>query len=292
MDYGLVLPALGDDSTREGIEAAAETAERHGFVDVWGTDHLLVDHSAAEDYGRIYEIVTTLAWLGGRFRKVRLGASVIVVPMRNAIVLAKELATIDDLTEGRLTVGVGVGWHRREFENVGVGDRFHERGAYLEETIALWRHLWGGSTEPFRGRFHAFDDFVFGPLPPQGADVPIWIGGRNERALARAGRLADTYHASAASPAMFASRIPAIQAGAEAAGRAMPRLSARVRVELEGPGHADFYTMHGSPEDVAGEIRAFADLGVDHLAVAFPERDPAGITRAIERFVTEVAPRV
>jgi len=292
MDYGLVLPALGDDSTREGIVAAAEAAERHAFVDVWGTDHLLVDHSAADDYGRIYEIVTTLAWLGGRFEKVRLGASVIVVPMRNAVVLAKELATIDDLTRGRLTVGVGVGWHRREFENVGVGERFHERGAYLEETIALWRHLWSGSTEPFHGRFQAFDDFVFGPLPPQGADVPIWIGGRNERALERAGRLAYTYHASAASPAAFAPRIPVIRAGADAAGRAMPGLSARVRVELDHPGHADFYTMHGSPEDVAGEIRAFADLGVGHLAVAFPERDPDGLSRSIDRFVSEVVPQV
>src|SRR5215212_7748428 len=138
MDYGLALPSLGDSSTREGIEAAAEVAERHGFVDVWGTDHLLVDQSAAEDYGRIYEIVTTLTWIAARFAKVRVGASVIVVPMRNAIVLAKELATIDALADGRLTVGVGAGWHEVEFGNVGVADKYHARGAYLEETIRLW----------------------------------------------------------------------------------------------------------------------------------------------------------
>ncbi|MEZ0241349.1 MAG: LLM class flavin-dependent oxidoreductase [Chloroflexota bacterium] len=292
MDYGLVLPSLGDDSSREGIEAAAELAERHGFVDVWGTDHLLVDAAAADDYGRIYEIVATLAWVAGRYRMVRVGASVIVVPMRNAVVLAKELATIDDLSGGRLIVGVGVGWHRAEFGNVGVADRFHVRGAYLEETLRLWRHLWSGATEPFHGQFHSFDDFVFGPLPPQGEGLPIWIGGRNEKALERAGRLADAYHSSAAGPDAFAERAPVIRAAADAAGRAMPRLTARVRVELDSQADPRFYTMYGTPERVASEIRAFAAAGVDHLALAFPERDSSGLARAVERFVTEVQPLV
>lgn len=292
MDYGLVLPSLGADSSREGIEAAAELAERHGFVDVWGTDHLLVDAAAADDYGRIYEIVATLAWVAGRYRTVRVGASVIVVPMRNAVVLAKELSTIDDLSGGRLIVGVGVGWHRAEFDSVGVADRFHVRGAYLEETIQLWRHLWSGATEPFHGRFHSFDDFVFGPLPPQGEGLPIWIGGRHEKALQRAGRLADAYHSSATGPDAFAERAPVIRAAADAAGRAMPRLTARVRVELGAEADPRFYTMNGTPEKVASEIRAFAAAGVDHLALAFPERDPAGLTRAVERFVTEVQPLV
>ncbi|MBI3751930.1 MAG: LLM class flavin-dependent oxidoreductase, partial [Chloroflexi bacterium] len=110
MDFGLVLPSIGDESSREGIAAAAELAERHGFTDVWGTDHLLVDHSAAEDYGRTFEIITTLAWVAGRFRTVHVGASVVIAPMRNAVVLAKELATIDELSDGRLIVGLGAGW--------------------------------------------------------------------------------------------------------------------------------------------------------------------------------------
>ena len=146
MDYGLILPSLGGDATREGIDAAGEIAERLGFT-------RRVDDGppprgrerAPADYGRIYEAVTTLAYLAGRTTRVRLGASVIVVPMRNAVVLAKELATIDNLSNGRLIAGVGVGWSRAEFANVGVADRFAVRGAYTEETIALWRHLWSGS---------------------------------------------------------------------------------------------------------------------------------------------------
>src|SRR5258706_8591796 len=102
MDFGIALPSLGDEANRDGIAAAVELAEAHGFGDVWATDHLLVDHSAAEDYGRIYEAVTTLAWIAGRFREIRVGASVIVVPMRNAVLLAKEAATLDELSEGWL----------------------------------------------------------------------------------------------------------------------------------------------------------------------------------------------
>jgi probable F420-dependent oxidoreductase len=291
VDFGLVLPSIGDDASREGIEAAAALAEEHGFTDVWGTDHLLVPHAAAEDYGRTYEILTTLAWLAGRFRTVRIGASVVIAPMRNAVVLAKELATLDELSDGRLIAGLGAGWNEPEFANVGVADRFHVRGAYLEETIAVLRHLWSGSTEPFHGRFHQFEDFVFGPLPTQGDATPIWLGGRHPKALERAGRLADAYHASASSPEQLGERIPVIRAAAEAAGRPMPRLSGRVRIEI-GAAAESFFTLHGGPREIADGIQRYAELGVDHLALAFPERDAEGLTRSVGRFVAEVRPLV
>lgn len=291
MDYGLVLPSLGDEANRDGIAAAVDIAEEFGFSDVWATDHILVPHDAADDYGRIYEAITTLAWIAGRSREIRLGASVIVVPMRNAVLLAKQLATLDELSEGRVIAGFGVGWNQEEFENVGVAELFEQRGAHLDETIRLCRHLWSGSTKPFQGRLHSFEDFAFAPLPAQRENIPIWIGARDERALRRVGRLADGYHSSATSPAKYAERIPLIRAAAEGAGRPMPRLSARARVE---PGAAaeSFYTMHGSPEDIAGEIRAFAALGVDHLALAFPPRDAASLRVAVRRFLDEVRPLV
>lgn len=291
MDYGLALPNIGFDANNGGLVAAVELAEQHGFTDVWATDHLLVNHAAAEDYGRTYESITTLAWLAAKSTTVRLGLSVIVVPMRNAVVVAKQLATLDALSGGRAIAGFGVGWSQDEFANVGLADRFHQRGAFTEETVALCRHLWSGSSEPFEGRFYQFSDFVFQPLPDQGANLPIWIGGRDERALRRVGRIADAYHASATSPQSYAPRIPIIREGAEAAGRPMPRLSARSRIEL-GKDKESFYTIHGSPDEAAAEIRAFAALGVDHLVLMFPSRDAAGLAREVERFVTEVKPRV
>lgn len=292
MDYGLILPSLGDDATREGIDAAGEVAERLGFTDVWTTDHLLVDANAGDEYGRIFEAVTTLAYLAGRTTRVRLGASVVVVPMRNAVVLAKELATIDNLSRGRLIAGVGVGWSRAEFANVGASDRFEVRGAYTEEAVRLWRHLWSGADWPFHGRFHTFDDYVFQPLPEQGGALPIWVGGRHEAALRRTGRIADTYHASATSPAAFEPRVPIIREAAEAAGRSMPGLSARVRVRLGQTAAVEGYTMQGSPEEVAAEVLAFAAVGVGHLAMSFGQATPDGLARAAETFVREVVPLV
>jgi alkanesulfonate monooxygenase SsuD/methylene tetrahydromethanopterin reductase-like flavin-dependent oxidoreductase (luciferase family) len=205
------------------------------------------------------------------------------------VVLAKELATLDSLSGGRVIVGVGIGWNEREFANLAAADRFHVRGAYLDETIRLWRHLWSGATEPFQGRFHTIEDFVFGPLPVQ-APLPIVIGGRAEPALRRAGTRGDGYHSSSTGPAAYAKRLELIEAAATAAGRPMPALSARVRVEFDGP--ADSYAMRGTPDEMAAEVRAFAAIGVEHLALAFQATDPDEVVRRVERFDREVVPRV
>ena len=291
MDYGLCLPNFRDGASREGMEAGAETAERLGWSTVWTTDHVMVPTSAADDYGTNFDAIEVLAWIGARFSKVRLGTSVIVVPQRNAVVLAKELSTLDALSGGRLVAGVGGGWNAQEFANLGVESQFRVRGAYLDETIDLWRHLWSGSTEPFRGRFHAFDDFVFAPLPAQGGSVPIVVGGRAEPALRRAGAKGDWYHSSATSAAKYAPRVPVIRAAAEAAGRPLPRLTARAWTEF-GPATSNHYAIRGSVAEMAAEIRAFADAGVDHLAVWFDATDPSALVGLMERFDREVAPLV
>ena len=163
---------------------------------------------------------------------LRLGTSIIVVPQRNAVVLAKELATLDSLTGGRVLAGVGVGWNLKEFGNLGAADRFHVRGAYLNETIELWRHLWSGSTEPFAGRFHSSTTSCSIRCRPRARRCRSSSAAAPSAALQRAGRLGDGYHSSAIGPDGYATRIPVIRAAAEAAGRPMPTLSARARVAL------------------------------------------------------------
>jgi probable F420-dependent oxidoreductase len=290
MDYGLCLPNFRAGASREGMEAGTETAERLGWSTVWTTDHVLVATADADDYGRIFEALLSLAWIGARHATVRLGTSVIVVPQRNAVVLAKELATLDSLTGGRLIAGVGVGWNRTEFANLAMGDRFGARGAYLDETIRLWRHLWSGSTEPFVGRFHSIDDFAFGPLPGQGASLPIVVGGRAEPALRRAGTLGDGYHSSVSSPAQYGERVPVIRAAATTAGRPMPWLSARARVEFEPDSSG--YAIRGTPEGMAAEVRKFAEVGVTHLGLWFGATDADAVVSRAERFAREVVPLV
>jgi probable F420-dependent oxidoreductase len=280
MKFGLSLRNTGVGSSRDAIDAGAETAARLGWEAVWTTDHVLVPHSAAAEYGRTFEAIATLAWVGARHPNLRLGTSVIVVPQRNAVLLAKELATLDVLSEGRVIAGVGIGWLETEFDNLGMSDRFHRRGAYLDETIRLWRHLWSGSTGPFEGNFHTFRDFVFGPVPVQGARLPIVIGGSSEAALRRAGSLADGYQATRSTPEEFVKRAAVIRAAADAAGRPMPWLSARVPIAIEERGGGGVSLAH--PEATKTEIRAFESVGLDHLALVLPTTDPATLTAAIE----------
>ena len=292
MRYGLCLPNFTNLATPDAIDAAAGAAERLGWDSVWTTDHVLVDTGPdAADYRMNFDVIQTLAWVGARYPTIRLGTSVIVVPQRNAVVLAKELATLDALSGGRVIAGVGVGWNEREFGNLGQAARFPVRGAYLEETIALWRHLWSGGSEPFAGRFHQVTDYMFGPVPAQGAALPIWTGGRADRALERAGRLADGYHSSATSPEAFERRLPAIRAAAEAAGRPMPTLSARVRVAFGEPvraAAARSYAMRGSTQDIAAEVAKWRELGVEQLAVNFEVDSAPALLEAVERFTADV----
>jgi probable F420-dependent oxidoreductase len=290
MDYGICLPNVTDSASPESIEAAAETAERLGWTSVWTTDHLLVERAQAENYGRVFEAIETLAWVGARHRSLQLGTSVIVVPMRNAVVLAKELATLDALSGGRVIAGVGVGWDQLEFANVGVADRFHVRGAYLDETIRLWRHLWSGSSEPFEGRFTSLSDFVFGPLPAQRSRLPIIVGGRSAAALHRAGALADGYQSTSTAVEDYPVRAKAVREAASAARRPPPMLSARIRIALDKP--AEGTAIGGTPESIARTLRGFADAGVESVALYFEEPDAETLVKAIERFDREVRPLV
>jgi probable F420-dependent oxidoreductase len=291
MEYGLCLPNTGRLASASLIDAAAGLAEELGWGFVWTTDHLLVDRANESDYGRVFEPLETLVWVSARHASLRIGTSVIVVPMRNAVVLAKELATLDVLSDGRLAVGVGVGWLEPEFANVGVADRFHVRGAYLDESIRLWRHLWSGSSEPFEGRFHSFSDFVFEPLPVQGDALPILVGGVSAAALRRAATLADGYQSTTSGPEQYEPRIAQLRQAASNAGRPSPALSARLRVQLDGPA-SPRYTLHGRPDDIAADLRSFAALGVDEVALAFDEPSPDAFLRAVRRFDSEVRPLV
>lgn len=289
MHYGLILPNKPAGANAEAILATAQAAERLGWRTVWATDHVLVDRGDAALYGTIYEALTTLAWLGGQTTRVRLATSVIVVPQRNAVIVAKELATLDALVGGRVVAGVGLGWSEPEFRNLGVPERFHVRGAYLDESIRLWRHLWSGSDEPFEGRFHQVADAVFGPLPPQGAALPIIVGGRSEHGARRAGRLGDGYHLSQNAPAGLASRLPALRAAAEAAGRPVPPTSARAQVYFgPAPAGATAATLAGTPEEISRTLDDWDAVGLDEMAFDMDETDAGRAVAKMERLDREV----
>ena len=288
MDFGLILPSYREGASTDSIDATSETAARLGWHSAFTTDHILVEPSErSEDYFNVFDAVVTVAHVAARQPSLKVGISVIVVPMRNAVLLAKELATLDALSGGRLIAGVGVGWNKTEFEHVDAGDRFHQRGAYLDEAIALWRQLWRGDEGPFHGTFHQFEEVRFGPLPPQGEDLAVWFGGRDPKALRRAGRLGQGYQSSASGPAQYEPRVAIIRETAAEAGRPEPTFSARLRVQF-GDEEAPFHMLTGNPDQMIAELREFQRIGVSHVAVDFAETDPERGRDLIERFDREV----
>ena len=187
----MILPNYGKDSTPDGIRRFAETAEELGFDSVWTTEHIIVGPEGIDPYGRVYDPLITLGWVAGWTERVALGTSIVLVPLHHPIHLAKEVATLQELSGGRVKLGVGMGWHRDEFDFMGVA--FQGRGRRADEGIRVMRALWNGERE-FEGRYWSFRDATFQPLP---SPIPeIWVGGSSDRAIGRARELGDVWHPS------------------------------------------------------------------------------------------------
>jgi probable F420-dependent oxidoreductase len=194
--FGVILPNYGADASVDGIRRVAEQAEELGFDSVWTTEHIIVGPEAVNPYGRVYDPLVTLGWIAGWTDRIRLGTSIVLVPLHNPMHLAKEVATLQELSGGRVTLGVGMGWHRDEFEFMAVP--FEGRGRRADEAIRIMRALWSGERD-FEGEHWSFRDATFEPRPaPQ---QEIWVGGSSPRALRRARQLGDAWHPSRGSNA-------------------------------------------------------------------------------------------
>lgn len=191
MHLGVILPNFGTESSPDRIRQVAETAEELGFDSVWTTQHIVVGAEAVEEYGRVYDPLVTLGWIAGWTERIGLGTSIVLVPLHNPFNLAKQATTIQEFSGGRLTLGVGVGWHRDEYEFMGV--EFEGRGRRADEAIRLMRALWRGEHK-FEGRYWSFRD---GTAEPQPSAAPeIWVGGSSPPAVRRARELGDAWHPS------------------------------------------------------------------------------------------------
>jgi probable F420-dependent oxidoreductase len=187
----VILPNFGEGSTPDAIRRTAELAEELGFDSVWTTEHIIVGPEAVDPYGRVYDPLVTLGWIAGYTQRIGLGTSIVLVPLHHPIHLAKEVATLQELSGGRVHLGVGMGWHRDEFDFMGIP--FEGRGHRADEEIRLMRALWDGERE-FRGEHWSFADATFEPLPQRRPEV--WVGGGSPRAIRRARELGDAWHPS------------------------------------------------------------------------------------------------
>jgi probable F420-dependent oxidoreductase len=188
---GLILPNFGEGSTPYGMRQAAELAEGLGFDSVWATEHIIVGPEGVDPYGRVYAPLLTLGWIAGLTERVGLGTSIVLAPLHHPIHLAKETATLQELSGGRLRLGLGVGWHEDEYRFMGIP--FRGRGRRADETIRLMRTLWRGERS-FKGDTWSFENATFAPLPEP--EPEIWIGGSSPPAIRRARELGDVWHPS------------------------------------------------------------------------------------------------
>lgn len=251
MKLHLALPNFGSGSTPQAMLEIARAAEELGFDGIGTTDHILVPKGQPQRYERIFDPLIVLGWIAGATTRVQLVTSVIVVLMRNPFAVAKQAATIDQLSGGRLVLGLGAGWLESEFANVHAD--FRRRGRRLDEVIRLYRHLFSGSDAPFEGDYYGYQDGVFDPLPVAKERLPIMLGGNSDAAVKRAAAVADVWESTALEVDTWKERVELLRR--EAGGRQV-EVGARI----------------GLPEDsgeALAELRRWQEAGAGHLMLSF-----------------------
>jgi probable F420-dependent oxidoreductase len=279
--------------------------EALGFDSVWCGDHVSFNLP-------LYESLTLLASYASITERIKLGSAVYLLALRPAAVAAKVTATLDALSGGRLIFGVGVGGENpREFAAVGVPHG--ERGARVTEAIEVVRTLWRDTPATFKGRFTEFEGVSIDPKPVQPGGPPIWIGGRSDAALTRAGRQGDGWISYVVQPERYAQSLDKIRRAAEAAGRSLDGFAtAHLTFVTVGRDHEtaerawvrtlsnryaqDFgplarkYGVIGTPDQCAEQIGRFAQAGCRYF-VMNPIGDPADERAQLEMIASEVIPR-
>ncbi|MEE3326264.1 MAG: TIGR03619 family F420-dependent LLM class oxidoreductase [Myxococcota bacterium] len=246
MKIGVAVRSMGEASRKETLLAAVRWAESAGIDDIWLQDHLAIPPDDAEgSQGRYLDPLTTLAWLAGKTERIGLGAGVLVLPYRRALPTAKSIATVQELSEGRLLLGVGVGWMQAEFNALGIS-RAH-RGRDTDRVLDLMRRAFSAPDDVIEEHGQKL---LFRPKP---AAPPIYIGGKGLHALKRTVRYGDGWMPMGADPAQLKPEIEKLAELAEAAGRPCP----------------DVVCLGGLPlDDVASardQLRSLSEIGVTHF---------------------------
>jgi probable F420-dependent oxidoreductase len=282
---------FGKHGTARDQVRVAVAAERLGFDSVWVHDHLVMPARIRARYPYnesgiagfawrqdIYDPLSMLSAVAVATERVLIGTSVLIVPYRNPVVLAKMLATLDHLARGRVRLGIGVGWMQEEFEALEIGEWYPIRGRITDEWIAACKELWSGEgAASFSGQFRSFQDVGAYPKPVA-RHIPIWVGGWGAVAARRVARYGDGFQTISSTPEMVSDQLTQVRVELERRGRTLDQIEVSMLggIRLGGDGSAATpMLIGGGRQEIIDRLGAYRDAGLQHL-IATPRRPGEG----------------
>ncbi len=290
MEFGIHLPHVGPFTTPEAISGVARKAEQLGYHSLWVSDHIITPRKIDSPYpgGRyrvhpewpFLEPVSTLLFAAATTKRIRLGTSVLVITQRQPVILAKQLATLDFLSGGRLLFGAGAGWMKEEFQALNVPIANH--GPRMAEYLEVIRRCWTEDDPSFDGRYYKLGDVGFYPKPVQKPHPPIWVGGFADGALRRVAQYGDAWHAGG-TPEMLSQGYAKIKQYAKEYGRDPDSIALTLRGDGIG---------RGDPAQTIEELGPYKDVGVSMVMLTFIGPNADAVGEKMTAFMRDVAPKV
>lgn len=287
LKFGYILPNYGDKITPEQLAEISVFCEEVGFDSVWATDHIVMPTELREPYGELLEPLTTLAYIASRTNRLKLGTSCIVLPQRNPVLVAKQAATLDVFSKGRVILGFGAGWAEKEFQYLNAD--FSKRGRVMDESIRLMKSLWRDETVDFEGEFFRVRGALFLPKPLR-RDIPVWIGGNGPRAVKRTIGLGDGWHP-------VGPGVEDFRRGAEKIRKSGREITLSVRMTTDVRKRRDPYvgvnrekrvSLSGTADEIRKEIDAYAEAGLQYYCASINHPSSADIVADLKKLSAEV----
>ena len=298
MKLGICLPHYGRPIEPSRLVQLATRAEEMGLDSIWVTDHVIIPRDMPLIYrSDMLDPLAMLPWLAGVTERIALGTSVIVLPYRSPLPVAKLLASVDVISGGRLIVGVAVGWVEREFEALGVP--FRERGRRTDEAIELFRTVWTQEYPGLDSERHRLAGLQASPMPLQNPRPPILVGGASDAAMRRAARLGDGWHASGMPPSTFrAGALAVANHWKDAKREGDPQLSLRIPILIEGIHRPAVdpallgtrHVLRGPLASIVRELRQYQSAGCEHVALEVSYSTYPAILETIDVIAEEIRP--
>lgn len=301
MQFGMCIPHYGKPIDIPKILDTVRRAEALGFDSVWVTDHILVPQTLEIIYrDHMLDPLAVLNYVAAITTRIKIGTSVIILPYRNPIVVAKMLATTDQLSGGRLIFGAAVGWMEPEF--AALRAPFDDRGTFSDECLRLIKTLWTQEKVSFEGRYFTFADMQASPRPVQHPHPPIWIGGNSPRARRRVAEFGDGWHATAMPfDELKAGIADARRKWAQRGRTGEPVFSMRIPCAIEGvsqdvlhyqPRRPGRDQLTGGIASIVERLGTYQELGIQHLVLEMSTQSHEATDATLEAFATHIRPQL